>query len=430
LRVLIVGSGGREHALAWKLRQSPRLDALYVSPGNAGTAQIADNLPVKATDLDGIVRIAQEQRIDLVVVGPDDPLALGVVDRLNAAGIAGFGPTKAAAALEWSKIFAKDLMVRHGIPTAKHGSFDSFLAAANYIAEHKEPLVIKADGLALGKGAIVTRDSAEALEAADALMCDGVFGEAGRRIVVEERLSGREASAQAFSDGRTVISMPLSCDHKPVFDYNEGPNTGGMGAYSPPGWVKPEMADWIHENVTCATVRAMAAEGRPYRGVLYPGILITEEGPNVLEFNCRFGDPETQAILPRLKSDLLEILWAVVNERLHEVTVEWREEACITVVLASGGYPGKYPTGFPIEGLDDLDSDVILFHAGVRTDHQGRFVTAGGRVLAVTALGANLQEARQKAYANVERIRFEGMHYRKDIAGRRTRPRPEWMEIP
>ncbi len=430
MRVLIVGSGGREHALAWKLRQSPRLDALYVSPGNAGTAQIADNLPVKATDLDGIVRIAQEQRIDLVVVGPDDPLALGIVDRLNAAGIAAFGPTKAAAALEASKIFAKDLMVRHGIPTAKHGSFDSFLAAATYIAEHKEPLVVKADGLALGKGAIVTRDSAEALEAADALMCDGVFGEAGRRIVVEERLSGRETSAQAFSDGRTVISMPLSCDHKPVFDYDEGPNTGGMGAYSPPGWVKPEMADWIHENVTCATVRAMAAEGRPYRGVLYPGILVTEEGPNVLEFNCRFGDPETQAILPRLKSDLLEILWAVVNERLHEVNVEWRDEACITVVLASGGYPGKYPTGFPIEGLDDLDSDVILFHAGVKADDQGRFVTAGGRVLAVTALGANLQEARQKAYANVERIRFEGMHYRKDIAGRRIRPRPEWMEIP
>jgi phosphoribosylamine--glycine ligase len=430
LRVLIVGSGGREHALAWKLRQSPRLDALYVSPGNAGTAQIADNLPVKANDLDGIVRAAQEQRIDLAVVGSEEPLTLGVVDRLNAAGIAAFGPSKDAAALEGSKVFAKEFMVRHGIPTAKHKSFESMTEAGVYIAEHKEPLVIKADGLTAGKGAIVTRDSAEALEAADALMCDLVFGEAGRRIVIEERLTGRETSAQAFTDGRTVVSMPLSCDHKPVFDYDEGPNTGGMGAYSPPGWVKPEMIDWIHEHITCATVRAMADEGRPYRGVLYPGLLVTEGGPNVLEFNCRFGDPETQAILPRLKSDLLEILWAVANERLHEATVEWRDEACVAVVLASGGYPGKHQTGFPIEGLDALDSDVILFHAGVKADDSGRPVTAGGRVLSVAALGSTLEEARRKAYANVERIRFQGMHYRTDVGGRRFRPRPEWLEIP
>jgi phosphoribosylamine--glycine ligase len=430
LRVLIVGSGAREHALAWKLRQSPRLDALYVSPGNAGTAQIADNLPTKANDVDGIVRLAQEQRIELVVVGPEEPLTLGLVDRLDAAGIAAFGPSQAAAQIEASKVFAKDLMVRHGIPTAKHRSFDSILEAGDYIAQQKEPLVIKADGLAAGKGAILTRDSAEAFEVADALLCDRVFGEAGARIVVEERLTGRETSAQAFTDGQTVVSMPLSCDHKAVFDYDEGPNTGGMGAYSPPGWLSKETADWIHEHITVATVRAMAEEGRPYRGVLYPGLLVTEAGPHVLEFNCRFGDPETQAVLPRLKSDLLEILWAVANGRLAEAGVEWREEACVGVVMASGGYPGKYETGFVVEGLDSLDGDVMLFQAGTKKTDDGRIVTNGGRVLTVSALGATLEEARRKAYANVERIHWPGVHYRTDIGGRRHRPRPEWLEIP
>jgi len=430
LRVLIVGSGAREHALAWKLRQSPRLDALYISPGNAGTADVADNLPVKANDIDGIVRTAQEQRVDLVVVGPEEPLTLGLVDRLDAAEIATFGPSKAAAEIEASKVFAKDLMVRHGIPTAKHRSFDSMAEAGAYIAEHKEPLVIKADGLAAGKGAILTRDSAEAFEVADALLCDRVFGEAGARIVVEERLTGRETSAQAFTDGRTVVSMPLSCDHKAVFDYDEGPNTGGMGAYSPPGWLSKETTDWIHEHITVATVRAMAEEGRPYRGVLYPGLLVTEGGPHVLEYNCRFGDPETQAILPRLKSDLLEILWAAANRRLEEAGVEWREEACVAVVMASGGYPGKYDTGFAIEGLDSLDGDVMLFHAGTKKGDDGRIVTSGGRVLTVSALGATLEEARRKAYANVKRIRWPGAHYRTDVGGRRHRPRPEWLEIP
>ena len=430
MRVLIVGSGAREHALAWKLRQSPRLQALFVAPGNPGTAQVADNLPVKANDIDALVRTAKEQRIDLVVVGPEEPLTLGLVDRLTADGIAAFGPTQAAAQIEASKVFSKELMVRHGIPTAKHKSFDSLMEAGIYIAEHPEPLVVKTDGLAAGKGAILTCDSAMALEVADALLCDRVFGDAGARIVIEERLTGRETSAMAFTDGRTVLSMPLSCDHKAVFDYDEGPNTGGMGAYSPPGWVKPEMIDWIDEHVTRATVRAMAAEGRPYRGVIYPGLLVTAEGPNVLEYNCRFGDPETQAILPRLKSDLLDILWAAANERLHEVSVEWRDEACVAVVLASGGYPDRYETGFPIKGLDDLDSDVMLFHAGTKTDDSGRVVTSGGRVLTVAALGSTLEEARKKAYANVERLRWPGVHYRTDVGGRRIRPRPEWLEIP
>ncbi len=430
MRVLIVGSGAREHALAWKLRQSPRLDALYVVPGNAGTAEIAENLSVKANDIDGLVRTAQEQRVDLVVVGPEEPLTLGLVDRLETAGVAAFGPSQAAAQIEASKVFAKDLMVRHGIPTARHGSFDSMLEAGQYIAEHPEPLVVKADGLAAGKGAILTRDSAEAFEVADALLCDRVFGEAGARIVVEERLTGRETSAQAFADGKTVVSMPLSCDHKAVNDFDEGPNTGGMGAYSPPGWVSKEAAEWIHEHITAATMRAMAEEGRPYRGVLYPGLLVTEQGPNVLEYNCRFGDPETQAILPRLKSDLLEILWAVANGRLAEATVEWRQEACVAVVLASAGYPGKYETGSPIEGLDGVDGDVILFHAGTKRADGGRLVTNGGRVLTVSALGSTLEEARRKAYANVERIRWPGVHFRTDVGGRRYRPRPEWLEIP
>ncbi len=430
MRVLIVGSGAREHALAWKLRQSPRLDALYVSPGNAGTAQIADNLSVKANNVEGIVRTAQEQAIDLVVVGPEEPLTLGLVDRLEAAGVAAFGPSKAASLIEASKVFAKELMVRHGIPTAKHASFDSMLDAGTYIAEHREPLVIKADGLAAGKGAILTRDSAEALEAADALLCDRVLGEAGARIVVEERLSGREVSAQAFTDGLTVVPMPLSCDHKAVFDYDEGPNTGGMGAYSPPGWISRETVEWIDEHITRATVRALSEEGRIYRGVLYPGLLVTEDGPNVLEYNCRFGDPETQAILPRLKSDLLDVLWAVATGTLHQTKVEWREEACVAVVLASGGYPGKYETGFPIEGLDDIDDDVMLFHAGTKTDESGGIVTSGGRVLTVSALGSTLAEARRKAYANVERIRWPGVHFRTDVGGRRVRPRAEWLEIP
>ncbi len=430
MRVLIVGSGAREHALAWKLRQSPRLDALYVTPGNAGTAEIAENLPGKANDIDGLVRTAQEQRVDLIVVGPEEPLTLGLVDRLEAAGIAAFGPSQAAAQIEASKVFAKDLMVRHGIPTAKHESFDSMLEAGQYIAEHREPLVVKADGLAAGKGAILTRDSAEAFEVADALLSDRVFGEAGARIVVEERLSGRETSAQAFTDGKTVVSMPLSCDHKAINDFDEGPNTGGMGAYSPPGWVSKETAEWIHEHITVATVRAMAEEGWPYRGVLYPGLLVTEQGPNVLEYNCRFGDPETQAILPRLKSDLLEILWAVANGRLAEAEVEWRDDACVGVVLASGGYPGRYETGFAIEGLDSIDGDVILFHAGTKRSDDGRISTNGGRVLTVSALAATLEEARRKAYANVERIKWPGVHYRTDVGGRRYRPRPEWLEIP
>ncbi len=415
MNVLLVGAGAREHALAWKLRQSPRLDQLIVAPGNAGTAAIAENVAVAANDIEGLARLARQRQVDLVLVGPEEPLARGLVDRLAVEGIAAFGPSKAAAEIESSKVFSKGLMARLGIPTAAFGTFDAFEEARAFIEAHAGPLVVKADGLAAGKGAVVTQTKDEALAALRSMLVEGIFGDSGHRVVIEERLRGREVSAHAFTDGRTVVPMPLSCDHKPIFDGDRGPNTGGMGAYSPPDWLDADTAAWIDQHVTEAAVRALLEEGRPYRGVLYPGLMITDDGPKVLEFNCRFGDPETQALLPRLKSDLLEVLWAVVNNRLDQVTVEWSDEACVGVVLASGGYPGAYETGFPIEGLDAVDADVQVFHAGTRRREDGAVVTAGGRVLTVVATGATLAEAREKAYRNVERIRFQGVHYRRDI---------------
>ena len=417
MNVLIAGSGAREHCLVWKLRQSPRLDRLFVAPGNAGTAAIAENLPVKASDLEGIARAAKEQRVDLVIIGPEDPLAAGLVDRLAVEGIAAFGPSRAAAEIESSKVFAKELMARHNIPTAPFAVFERLADARAYLSggHGHGPCVVKADGLAAGKGALVTDSTEEALAALESLMVRRELGEAGARVVIEERLSGREVTAHAFTDGRAVVHMPFSCDHKPVFDGDRGPNTGGMGVYSPPGWLDEDTAERIRREATEATVQAMMEEGRPYRGLLYPGIMVTADGPQVLEFNCRFGDPETQALLPRMKSDLLEVLWAVAENRLHEVEVEWSDDACVGVVLASGGYPGQYETGFPIEGLDDLDADVLIFHAGTRRGDDGRLVTAGGRILTVAATGRTMAEAREKAYRNVERIRFQGVHYRRDI---------------
>jgi phosphoribosylamine--glycine ligase len=415
MKVLVVGSGAREHTIAWKLRQSPLLGQLYVAPGNAGTAAIAENLPVAANDIEAVADAARDQRIDLVVVGPEDPLARGLVDRLAVVGIPAFGPSRAAAEIESSKVFSKGLMRRHGIPTAAFGTFDSFDEAAAFVRAHQGPLVVKADGLAAGKGAIVTSTAKEALASLEDMLVKRVFGDAGRRVVVEERLRGPEVTAHAFTDGRAVVSMPLSCDHKPVFDGDQGPNTGGMGAYSPPAWLDKATEEWIDQHVTRATVQAMFEEGRPYRGILYPGLMMTDSGPQVLEYNCRFGDPETQVILPRLKTDLLEIIQAVVNNRLEGMVVEWSDEACVGVVLASGGYPGSYETGFPIEGLDEVGADVQIFHAGTKRRDDGALVTAGGRVLTVVATGATLAEARQKAYRNVERIRFQGLHYRRDI---------------
>lgn len=415
MNVLLIGSGAREHTLAWKLRQSPRLTDLICAPGNPGMAELGRNLQLADSDHAAIIRSCREHKIDLVVVGNEDPLAVGLVDRLAVEGVAAFGPSRAAAEIEWSKVFAKQLMAKHGISTAPFAVFDNAAAAREYVEAQAGPIVIKADGLARGKGVIVPDTKREALDALATIMEQHEFGASGDRVVIEERLSGREVSAHAFTDGRTVAHMPFSCDHKPIFDGNRGPNTGGMGAYSPAGWLDSATAAAIRSSVTEAAVRAMADEGRPYRGVLYPGIMMTERGPMVIEFNSRFGDPEAQVLLPRLESDLLDVLWGVVNNKLHEVELRWSDEACVGVVLASGGYPGPYETGLPIAGLDELDKDVLVFHAGTGRNDKGALVTGGGRVLTIVASAKSMDEARAKVYGNVERIQFKGMHYRRDI---------------
>jgi phosphoribosylamine--glycine ligase len=417
MNVLVVGSGAREHTITWKLRQSPKLTDLFVAPGNAGTAGIATNLDVKASDLDGILTTAKEHRIDLVIVGPEIPLALGLVDRLQSEGIAAFGPTKAAAQIEASKAFSDDLMKRYGIPMPEAASFDNRREARNYVESHPGPIVVKASGLAAGKGAIVCDTSDAALEALDAMMAeDGSFGEAGTTVVIQERLEGREVSAMAFTDGVSVAPMPFSCDYKPIFDGNEGPNTGGMGVYSPPMWLDEALEPFIHERITEAAIAAMSKEGTPYTGVLYPGLFVTYDGPRVIEFNCRLGDPEAQVLIPRLESDLLEICVAVVNGKLADCDIRWSTDAAVGVVIASGGYPDEYKTGYPIAGLDSLEDDVLVFHAGTKLGDDGQPVTNGGRVLTVVATAPSLTEARAKVYRNVQRIHFTNSYYRRDIA--------------
>jgi len=417
VNVLVVGSGGREHALAWKIRQSPKLTDLFVAPGNGGTAAIARNLSLDLTDLDAVCVVASDHRIDLVIAGQEGPIAAGLVDRLAVRGIAAFGPSRDAARIESSKAFAKDIMQRHGIPTAASETFSGHSAARDYVESRARPLVVKADGLAAGKGVFVCDTTEEALRALDLMLGDErIFGEAGSTVIIEERLTGREISAHAFTDGVTVAPMPFSCDYKRAHDGDEGPNTGGMGAYSPPLWLNEPLEPLIHETITEAAVQAMREEGSPYRGVLYPGLMITSEGPRVLEFNCRFGDPETQVLLPRLKSDLLDICWAVVSNRLSEAEIEWSTDACIGVVVASGGYPGEYRTGFAIAGLNSVEPGVLVFHAGTTRDEDGTVRTSGGRVLSVVASAPSLQEARAIAYRNVQRIHFTRAEYRKDIA--------------
>ncbi len=419
MNVLVVGGGAREHALAWKLRQSPRLTDLFVAPGNAGTAALAANIPINSMNFAAIAAAAEAHRVDLVVVGPDDPLGAGLVDFLTERGIAAYGPSRAAAEIESSKSFAKGLMARAGIPTATARFFDDVAAAladldAREVAGATPP-VIKADGLSLGKGVTVATTFDEARTAVRAAMVDGAFGAAGRRVLIEERMSGPEVSAHAFSDGATVVPMVYSRDYKRAFDGDLGPNTGGVGAYSPPRLVDDSLAARILSTIIAPTIQAMAAEGRPYRGTLYPGLMLTEDGPRVVEYNCRFGDPETQVLMPRLDSDLLDILLAVTTGTLAATPVRWSPVAAVGVVLASGGYPGAYRTGLPISGLGDIDKDVLVFHAGTTRD-DGTVVTAGGRVLTVVGTGASLKEARQRAYENVRRIRFDGCQYRTDIA--------------
>lgn len=416
MKLLIVGSGGREHALAWKLKQSPAVERIFCAPGNAGTEEIGENVALKASDLPGLAHFAKENRIDLTVVGPDDPLAAGIVDLFDTEGLRVFGPTKSAARLESSKIFAKELMRQKRIPTARAAIFDREEAAAAFLRESRFPIVIKADGLALGKGVIVAKDVEEGQATLDAMMKEQRFGEAGTRLLIEECLTGSECSLHALVDGSSYRMLATARDHKRAFDGDGGPNTGGMGAFSPADNFGPELQAQFDREVMAPLLEGLRENGVNFRGLLFPGLMITADGSRVLEFNCRFGDPETQAILPRLKSDLLPLLEATIDGRLEGATIEWDERAAVTVVLASGGYPGNYDVGKPISGLETPGPQAVhIFHAGTRREN-GSVVTAGGRVLAVTALGDTVSAARERAYEAVSRIHFEGCHYRRDIA--------------
>ena len=417
MKILVIGGGGREHALVWKLKQSPAVDRIFCAPGNAGTASIAENVPITATELKPLLAFAKQNAVDLTVVGPDDPLAMGIVDLFTADKLRIFGPTKSAARLESSKIFAKELMRAQKVPTARAQTFSDSQQALSYCDELKFPVVIKADGLALGKGVIIAQDAATARSTIGAMMTEARFGEAGRRIVIEEFLRGTECSIHALVDGKNYRLLESARDHKRAFDGDEGPNTGGMGAFSPANNWNAKLQSKFEKEVMRPLLRGLAKEGIVYRGLLYPGLMITDDGPRVLEFNCRFGDPETQALLPRMKSDLAQLLGATIDGKIDNYEIEWDERASVTVVLASAGYPGKYETGKVISGLEDaakLD-DVQIFHAGTKLAN-GQVVTAGGRVLAVTALGSTVGDARGRAYEAVSRIHFDGCHYRRDIA--------------
>jgi phosphoribosylamine--glycine ligase len=416
VKILVVGGGGREHALAWKLKQSPGVDRIFCAPGNAGTEEVAENAAIKAGDLPALVRFAKENRIELTVVGPDDPLAAGIVDLFESEGLRIFGPTKSAARLESSKIFAKELMRAQQIPTARAAIFDKEEAAFAFLRESHFPIVIKADGLALGKGVIVAKDVSEAAQAAKAMLSEGRFGEAGRRLLIEECLAGTECSLHALVDGKNFRMLASARDHKRAFDGDTGPNTGGMGAFSPANNFDAAMQARFDGEVMRPLLQGLCASDVTFRGLLFPGLMITRDGPRVLEFNCRFGDPETQAILPRLKSDLLPLLEATIDGTLDSVTIEWDARPAVTVVMASGGYPDKYESGKPISGLaSGASDDVQIFHAGTRREN-GEIITNGGRVLAVTGLGETVAAARTRAYDAVSRIHFEGCHYRRDIA--------------
>ncbi len=417
MKILVVGGGAREHTLAWKLAQSPKVKEIYAAPGNAGTAQIAANLNLKADDIEGLANAAQEKSIDLVVVGPEAPLAKGIVDHFQSIGIPIFGPTRLAAEIESSKVFARELMQKYGIPCARGTSFSDYYKAREYLKQQTPPIVVKADGLAAGKGVTVADSIPQALDALYNIMEAKAFGTSGDRVIIEERLVGKEMSSLAFTDGKTVIPMVSACDYKPAFDDDRGPNTGGMGSFSPPYFATLELYKKVNEAILKPAVAAMAQEGRPYTGVLYSGLMTTQDDPKVLEFNARFGDPETQVMLPLLKTDLVDIILAVINGNLSQIDVAWSRDACVGVVMASGGYPGSYQTGFPIAGLDSLNRDILVFQAGTKLDSEsGQVVTSGGRVLTIVSTGKTLTEAREKVYNNINRIHFEGCHYRRDIA--------------
>jgi phosphoribosylamine--glycine ligase len=416
LKILVVGGGAREHTLVWKIARSPRVKEIYAAPGNAGTARLAQNLDISPTDIDKLLKAARDLKIDLTVVGPEAPLADGIADRFTDSGLTIFGATRAATEIESSKVFAKELMQKHGIPCARSASYSDYNQAREYVQKQTAPIVIKADGLAAGKGVIIAGSVKEAQDALYSLMEAKTLGSAADRVLIEEHLVGREMSAFAFTDGQTVVPMVPACDYKRIYDGDRGPNTGGMGSYSPPQFFNQALDNIVMETIMKPAVLAMSDENRPYKGALYGGLMITNNMPKVLEFNARFGDPEAQVTLPRLKTDLVDIMLAVVDNKLDKINIEWSEDACVGVVIASAGYPGSYKTGFPINGLDEVDNDILIFHAGTRAGTAGQIQTSGGRVLTVVATGRNLAEAREKVYHNIPRIHFEGCHYRKDIA--------------
>ncbi|KAA8996859.1 phosphoribosylamine--glycine ligase [Paenibacillus spiritus] len=437
--ILVIGGGGREHAICWSLSKSPKAGTIYCAPGNAGIAQVAECVPIEVSEFDRLAAFAKDRKVGLVIVGPDDPLAAGIVDVLEAASLRVFGPRRNAAEIEGSKTFMKDLLHKYGIPTAAYRKFDQHAEALAYLRTQPLPVVIKADGLAAGKGVTVAYSVEEAELALADIMLARVFGDSGSRVVIEEFLEGQEMSILAFVDGETVRAMPAAQDHKPIFDGDRGPNTGGMGTYSPLSHIDPAIIHEAVETIVKPTALALVSEGRPFTGVLFAGLMISPDGkPKTIEFNARFGDPETQVVLPRLRSDLLDIFLAATEGRLEEAEIEWSDEAAVCVVLASGGYPGAYPQGVPIEGLEDGEAAEaaraeaapaeaeaqigegrgLVFHAGTARDADGRLVTAGGRVLNVVGLGGSIAEARAAAYARAAKIRFAGKQNRTDIAAK------------
>ncbi|MDO4394027.1 MAG: phosphoribosylamine--glycine ligase [Bacillota bacterium] len=415
MRVLVVGGGGREHAICWKLAQSNKISHLYCAPGNAGIADVAECVPVGAEDIDGICEWAADNDIDLAVIGPEVPLAMGIVDRLNETGVKVFGPNAKCAQLEASKSFTKSFLARHNIPTAGYREFTDKDELLANIGLYGYPMVLKADGLAAGKGVVIPEDEESARAAIEEMMGDKVFGNAADKVVVEEFLTGVEASMLCFVDHNTIIPMESAQDYKRIFDGDKGPNTGGMGTYSPSLLFNEEIEQQIKERILLPTLKGFQDDGLDFQGVLFIGLMLSEDGPQVIEFNNRFGDPETQSVLRRMDSDLLDVFTAVVDNRLDEIDIKWDDDRAVTVVLASGGYPGSYAKGKVITGLDHVDDDVVVFHAGTKFDENNNVVTSGGRVLGVTATGKTHEEARNKAYANAERINFEGAYMRKDI---------------
>jgi phosphoribosylamine--glycine ligase len=415
MRVLVVGSGGREHAIVWKLAQSSKVSKLYCAPGNAGISQIAVCIPIKANNIEKMVEFAKDNRIEMVVVGPDAPLAEGMIDAMEDNNIKAFGPRANAAILESSKVFAKEIMTKYKIPTADYKSFENSLQAIEFLEQCNYPIVIKADGLALGKGVLVANDFDEAEGFVKNIMDNKQFGNSGNKIIIEQFLDGVEVSILAFTDGKTIVPMVSSKDHKRAYDGDKGPNTGGMGTISPNPYYTKDVEHICMRDIYIPTIEAMNKEGRKFKGVLFIGLILTKDGPKVLEYNARFGDPETQVILPRLKTDLADIIQAVIDERLHEISISWSDKASVCIIASSGGYPNDYQVGYPIEGIRNfVDDDVLIFHAGTKCK-KNVFYTSGGRVLGVTALCDNVESAAKIAYNSISKIYFKDMFYRKDI---------------